>query len=170
MLNWIGSEKLYNTHHCYHCMTSPSDSCPQVLVCIVPATQPCFRWATEVEHALALQKRRNRTKAGQEPALLSWQPTALVHLNRNSSLHPLFGIYALHKKSQSLFSRESRNRGLSDHLHLQHKPLAYEKMRCTWDRSAQLETLTSQPWAVLTDYWQPGKTKFPCFLGSTPPP
>lgn len=46
--------------------------CPQHLVCFVPATGPCFSWATEVECALALQKSKNRdkSKAGTKPSFL----------------------------------------------------------------------------------------------------
>lgn len=122
-------------------------------------------WHAEVQEQITARR---------EPTPPSWQPIAMVHLNRNSSLHSLFWINALHKKSQSHFSHECRNTnvGFSDQLHLQHDPLAaaslaYETVRCIWGISAQLATLTSQPWVVLRDYWQPGKTKLPCFLGST---
>lgn len=153
MLNCMGSEKLSNTHHCCrvrHARLLPSSS---GLHCA------CHSWVTEVECALALQKSQNRdkSKAGTNPSYLDSR--LLFHLNRNSSLHPLLWINALHKKSQSHCSHEYRNVGFSDHIHLQHDPLtaallAYEKVRCAWGVSAQLATLTSQPWAVLSDYWK----------------
>lgn len=101
MLNCTGSEKLLT--HITVAPACPAHQTPALkfwsALCLPQdrASAEPQRWSVPWH----CRRAATEIKQGRKQPLL-----ADSHLNRNSSLHPLFWINALHKKSQSLFSHE----------------------------------------------------------------